>query len=199
MGVHTPCMAQWLQSQLHHCQQTSSLLVINGVLNVIWPGSKNGYVIKVTSVPSEYCSSMMCSLLSQFFYQLLRSTPQHQSVAKPNASRVERVLPQALLSGKKGTSSNQKLPLHCCVFYPCAIPTVWECWGCETAACRKLHVSYLHYNRLSSFSTEQPLIIQQSFSHPFGEALNCGLFCLSLVIIQVEIRNPRVLFKGNRG
>lgn len=85
------------------------------------------------------------------------------------------------------------------VSFPHAVPALWECWGCETAAGTKLHVSYLHYNRLSSFSTEQPLIIQQSFIHPLGEALNCGPFCLSLVIIQVEIRNPRVLFKKNRG
>lgn len=103
------------------------------------------------------------------------------------------------LTGERGTTANQTPCLHCRVSYPQEMPDAWECWGCEMALCRKLHVSYLHYNRLSSFSADQPLIIQQSFIHPFSEALKCVPFCLSLVLIQVEIRNPRVLFRKYRG
>ena len=149
--------------------------------------------------PLKQFSLMLCLLFIQCIWQPLWSSSLAAACSTKPAQAELSVFYHMHCSLARRGQTLTKNCLHCCVFYPHEMPAVWECWGCETAACRKLHVSYLHYNRLSSFSTDQPLIIQQSFIHPFGEALNCGPFCLSLVIIQVEIRNPRVLFKKNRG
>lgn len=153
-------------------------------------------------MPSEQKFRHMIKHLSP----LRNPPPGCWGVCQPHSSRLQHASSStavpattSALTGNKGTNANQTPYLYCRVSYPQEMPDAWECWGCATALCRKLHVSYLHYNRLSSFSADQPLIIQQSFIHPFGEALNCGPFCLSLVLIQVEIRNPRVLFRKYRG
>jgi len=77
---------------------------------------KFGYVIKDASVPSE---TILVDAVLTFHpmhltasvKQLFSSCLQH----KTSPSRAECVLPHALLSGQKGTNSNQKLSSLLCL------------------------------------------------------------------------------------